>query len=152
MEKIDAKDRQILILLQQNAKISNVKLAEEIGLTPPATLERVKKLEESGLIAGYYARLDADKLGYKVPVLIAVTLMKHQKQSIQSFVEFLQATPEVTNYFHVTGAYDYLLQVNMKDINDLQNFLINKLTGMKGISKAETFLIMEQYHAPLPIE
>jgi len=152
MEKIDARDRQILMLLQRNAKISNVKLAEEIGLTPPATLERVKKLEESGLIEGYYARLDADKLGYKVPVLIAVTLMKHQKQSIQSFVEFLQATPEVTNYFHVTGAYDYLLQVNMKDIKDLQNFLINKLTGKKGISKAETFLIMEQYHAPLSVD
>lgn len=149
---MDAKDRQILVLLQGNAKISNVKLAEEIGLTPPATLERVKKLEESGLIEGYFTRLDGNKLGYKVPVLIAVTLMKHQEQNIQDFVAFLQAAPEVTNYYHVTGAYDYFLQVNMKDINDLRNFLIHKLTGKKGISKAETFLIMEQYHAPLPID
>lgn len=148
---MDKKDLQILTLLQENAKISNVKLAEEIGLTPPATLERVKKLEESGFITGYTARIDRDKLGYKVPVLIAVTLMKHQKQNIQAFVDFLRSTPEIVAYFHVTGAYDYLLQVNMQDIKSLHNFLVNKLTGNEGIDKAETFLIMEEYHSPQPI-
>jgi Lrp/AsnC family leucine-responsive transcriptional regulator len=149
---MDKKDQKILTLLQENAKISNVKLAEEIGLTPPATLERVKKLEETGLITGYYARVDRDKLGFKVPVLIAVTLMKHQKQNIQAFVDFMHKTPEIVTYFHVTGAYDYLLQVNMQDIKALHHFLINKLTGNEGIDKAETFLIMDEVHAPLPIK
>lgn len=148
---MDKKDQQILTLLQENAKISNVKLAEEIGLTPPATLERVKKLEETGMITGYHARVDRDKLGYKVPVLIAVTLMKHQKQNIQAFIEFLQNTPEIVTYFHVTGAYDYLLQVNMQDIKALHHFLVNKLTGNEGIDKAETFLIMDEVHVPQPI-
>ncbi len=149
---MDSKDGQILRLLQKNAKISNVKLAEEIGLTPPATSERVKKLEETGLIEGYHARLDGNKLGYKVPVLIAISLVRHQEKDIKDFVRFLKTTPEITHYYHVTGAYDYLLQINMKDINDLRDFLINKLTGKKGINKAETFLIMDEFHSPLPVD
>jgi len=148
---MDNKDKQILEILQIEGRISNVKLAEKIDLTPPATLERVKKLEESGYITGYSAEVDSGKLDYRVPVLIAVTLVKHEKEEIENFMNFMKNCPEIVGYYHVTGIYDYILKVQKRDIKDLQDFLINRLTGLKGIDKAETFLILEEYSSPVPI-
>jgi len=149
---MDQKDFLILDILQKTAKISNVKLAQAIGLTPPATLERVKKLEEGGWIRGYQAVLDREKLGFPVPVLIAITLVKHQKTDISSFIDFLRRTPQIVSYFHVTGVYDFLLRVNARDIGHLQDFLVHTLTGKEGLNRVETFLIMEEVHKPILFE
>ncbi|GAB4176682.1 MAG: leucine-responsive transcriptional regulator Lrp [Calditrichia bacterium] len=139
MDKID---KTILTILQENGRISNVALAKTVGLTPPATLERVRKLEEAGYITGYHARLNVVKLGKGLSCIIALNLVRHEQKSIHEFEEDLKQLNEVEEIYHVTGRFDYLIKVNVTDVQELRNFLVDKLTKIKRVDKAETFMIL----------
>lgn len=141
---MDTIDLKILEALQENSKISNVALAQKINLTPPSTLERVKKLEESGVIKKYCVQLDPAWLGYQVIVFIAITLVKHQEEAIHSFVAALRTIAEVSELYHLTGQYDYLIKVYTRDVQHLRNFIVEKLTKISMIDRAETFIILSE--------
>jgi Lrp/AsnC family leucine-responsive transcriptional regulator len=139
--KIDRFDQKILRILQENCKISNAALAKKIGLTPPAMLERVKKLEREGFILGFKAVLNKKKLGKGLTCLIALDLEHHNKRKVfNSVEENLKKLSDVENIYLVTGRYDYLITVNLRDVEELREFVAEKLTKIEFINKVETFI------------
>src|SRR3954447_388419 len=101
--ELDKTDLQILKILQENGRITNLQLSNEIGLSPAPTLERVRKLEHSGYINSYHALVDEEKLGLGIKTFIQISLDFHQKDTIQTFINEIQAIKEVTECHHVTG-------------------------------------------------
>lgn len=147
--KIDEFDKKILRILQNNSKISNASLAREIGLTAPAALERVKKLQKNGFIIGYQAILNKKKLGKGLTCFIALNLEHHNKRNTDALIEkHLKRLGEIEEINLVTGRHDYLLKVNLRDVDDLREFIFEKLTKIEFISKVETFLSLSSIANP----
>ena len=114
--KLDNTDRKILEILQSNAKITNAQLSKDIGLSPAPTLERVKKLENSGIIRSYHAKLDTSKIGLGVSTFVQVSLKGHNKNNIDTFIKRINDIPEVIECHHITGSGDFILKVISSDI------------------------------------
>ena len=143
--KPDPIDRQILEILQTNAKITNSQLAQEIGLSPAPTLERVRKLENAGIIKSYHATLDTEKLGLGVSIFIMVSLSSHKKNQIMSFVDRIKQIPEVVECHHITGTGDFLLKVLTKDIASYQELILNKLVDIEEIGNMQSMVILSTF-------
>lgn len=141
---LDKTDTTILKLLQQDASISNVKLAEKISLSPAATLSRVKKLEQEGFIIGYTAIVDKEKLGYDLLCIVQVSLGTHEVELVQQFREQIQEMPEVLECFFLTGQSDYLLKVAVKNRQALEYFLVHTLTPASGVAKLQTSVVLSE--------
>jgi Lrp/AsnC family leucine-responsive transcriptional regulator len=135
-------DRKILEVLQAQGRIPNVQLAAEVGLSPPAVLERVRKLEEREIIRRYVALVDNKKVGLGTVVFVAVTLNLHQKDSIENFHEFVRDCSKVLECYHLAGTEDYLLKIYSADIDDYEDFLLSKLTRIKGIDRVKTMFVL----------
>ncbi len=154
MIKLDQIDRKILEILQENAKITNAQLSKDIGLSPAPTLERVKKLETSGLIKSYHAKLDNEKIGLGVSTYIIVHLDSHKKNDLFTFVEAIKSIEEIIECHHVTGNGDFLLKVVAKDIGSYQRFILEKLSNLDGVSNTQTMVVLASYKEsnsiPLP--
>ncbi len=135
-------DTRILEILQTQGRISNVQLAAEVGLSPSAVLERVRKLEERGIIERYVTILDNRKLGLGTIAFVAVSLNLHHRDSIENFHAFVQANGKVLECFHVAGGEDYLLKVYTRDVEDYERFLLTSLTRTKGIDKVKTMFVL----------
>ncbi len=135
-------DRRIVEILQEQGRIPNVQLAERVGLSPPAVLERVRKLEERGVITGYTALVDNRKVGLGTVSFVAVSLNLHQKDSIENFHEFVGSCSSVRECYHIAGTDDYLLKVYTRDIDDYENFLMHSLTRIKGIDRVKTMFVL----------
>lgn len=142
----DKLDLKIMDLLQKNAKITQTKIASEIGLTPPSTLERIKKLEDSGFIEGYYTRFSKERMKYTITTFVGVSLSCHNKEHFEQFIQMLKNIPQVVECYHTTGKYDFLLKVIAKDIKGLHDFLMNQLNFSSLIGHVETFLILKEDH------
>ncbi len=140
--KIDQIDKQILEILQENAKITNAQLSKDINLSPAPTLERVKKLENAGYIKSYHARLDAQKLGLGVATFISVKLNKHNKLSNENFVNQIRAIDEIVECHYVTGSSDYVLKVVSKDIESYQSLIMNKISEITEVDNMQTMVIL----------
>ena len=108
--KLDATDRKILELLQSNSNITNAQLSQEIGLSPAPTLERVKKLENGGVIKSYHAVIDPSAVGMGVSTFVTVSLKGHNKDNIDKFIQAIQKIEEVIECHHVTGQADFILR------------------------------------------
>ena len=141
---MDAIDKKILTMLQENGRITNAELARANNLAPSSMLERIRRLEEQGIINGYHANLSAEKLGYKVQALISINLAQHRLESVDKFEESIKNIVEVKACYHLTGRFDYLLHVVAEDIEDLRRRLKDKILVSEGIDKAETFLILKE--------
>ena len=135
-------DRQILTVLQDRGRIPNVQLAAEVGLSPSAVLERVRKLEERGVIERYVALLDHRSIGLGTVAFVAVSLNLHRRDSIDNFKSFIAACVEILECYHIAGSEDYLLKVYSRDIDDYERFLIEKLTNVKGIDRVRTMFVL----------
>lgn len=135
-------DRQILTVLQDQGRISNVQLAAEVGLSPSAVLERVRKLEERGIIERYVALVDHKRVGLGTIAFVAVSLNLHRKDSIENFKNFVVDCVEVLECYHIAGTEDYLLKVYSRDIDDYEHFLLSKLTTVKGIDRVRTMFVL----------
>ena len=147
--KIDKFDKNILKILQNNSKISNTAIAKEIGLTAPAALERVKKLQKNGFILGYKAVLNKKKLGKGLTCFIALNLEHHNKRNTDALIEkHLKKLGNIEEIHLVTGRHDYLLKVNLRDIDALREFIFEKLTKIEFISKVETFISLSSITNP----
>ena len=139
---MDQTDRKILTALQSQGRISNVELARANGLAPSSMLERVRRLEDKGVITGYRAELDPKQLGYHVQAMVMINLGRHQETRIEDFEAGVAAIPEVKACFHVAGRYDYILHLTVRDIDHLANLVKHRLSAIGGVEKQETFLVL----------
>ena len=132
--QLDNLDRRILDALQRNAKLSNVQLAEEVGLSPSPCLRRVRLLEEAGVIRGYHAQLDRSKAGLGLTVFVGVKVERHHDESANAFRAAVIDLPEVISCHVVSGESDFLLQVVLPDLASYEDFLFSTLLKLPGVS------------------
>ena len=143
--KLDRYDRAILQLLQREGRLSNQELAERIGLSPSPCLRRVRALEESGLISGYRAMLDAKKLGLTLMALIHIAMDRHTPERFANFEEKVAALPEVLECLLVTGQdADYQLKVVVRDMDAFQALLLEKITRIEGVSGVHSSFVLRR--------
>ncbi len=152
---IDRYDRQILELLQENAQLSNQDLAERIGLSPSPCLRRVRALEQSGLITGYRALLDARKLGLTLLALVHIAMDRHTPDRFANFEKQVALLPEVLECLLITGQEaDYQLKVIVQDMDAYQALLLNKITRIEGVSGVHSSFVLrsviDRTALPLP--
>ena len=142
--KLDQVDFQILDILQKEGRISNAELARRIARSQPATHARLKRLEQSGLIRSYMALLDREMLGFEILCFVHVTLEKHQPDQVKNFHASVAQMPEVTECYHVTGDYDYLLKVVMRHRREMEEFLVDKLSRVSGVGRVHTSVVLRE--------
>jgi Lrp/AsnC family leucine-responsive transcriptional regulator len=145
MTSLDKIDRQILALLRENARISNLELAESVNLSPTPCARRVKQLEDSGIITGYSVTTDPRKLGYQLSVYIAISMDKHTAERFSNFEKKLREFPEVVSCSIVTGrSEDYLIKALVKDMAHYEEFLLHRLNRIEGIAQVHTSFELRQ--------
>jgi Lrp/AsnC family leucine-responsive transcriptional regulator len=142
--KLDNIDRQILSLLQSNARISNAELAEKVNLSPTPCLRRLRKLEESGLIRHYTAILNEKVLGFLVSAYVWVNLEKNTKENGQAFESAIRLLPEVVECCVVAGRHDYVLKVVTTSLEDYDRFMKEGLAEVKPVAGLESMIILNQ--------
>ena len=136
--EIDRKDKVILNLLQKDGRIRNVHLAEAVGLSEAACLRRVRALEKAGYITGYAARVSASRLGLGGNVFVEITLHQEQQRDLQVFEAAVARVPEVMECYLLTGQYDYLLRVVVRDLEDFERVHRESITSLPGVSRVQT--------------
>jgi len=147
-EILDETHLQILKTLQKNAKLTTKELADAVHLTPTPVFERQKRLEKKGYIKKYVAVLDPERLGLGLLVFCKVKLKQINHELADSFVRRIQRVPEVTECYNISGAYDYLLKVRVRDMRQYQEFVINKLGDIDTVGSIEsTFVMSEEKHS-----
>lgn len=144
MNTFDQTDKKILKYLQADARLNTKQLAGKIGLTITPTYERLKKIEQSGVVKQYVALLDREVIGKTIVAFINVSLQLHSKPLISSFEKAIVKIPEVMECFHVAGNFDYLLKVVVGDMNSYQNFLSNKLAAIENIAHVQSSFVMSE--------
>ncbi|SOB87581.1 transcriptional regulator, AsnC family [Sphingomonas guangdongensis] len=136
----DRIDRQILGLLQDDGRMTNVDLAERVGLTAPPCLRRVRALEESGAIKGYHAALDPGSLGYTITVFAMVSLKSQAEADLAAFERHVAAIPEVRECHMLNGEIDFILKIVATDLRAFQELLTTQLTPAPNVSHVKTSL------------
>lgn len=141
---LDENDLKILQLLQEDAKLTTQELADRLNLTKTPVFERIKKLEREGLISGYAARIDREKLGLGLMVFCNVTLDAHQVKFLEKFEKDVQGLSEVVACYHTGGTYDYLLQVIVPDMNSYYEFVTGKLARLDNIHNVQSAFVLKE--------
>ncbi len=136
---MDSLDQKILSALQANARKKNIDLSRELGVAPSTVLERIRRLEEQGWVLGYRALLSPSLIGLPIQAFVAVTLDRHQVETIQAFEQGIQQLPYVRACYHVAGRFDYLLHVVAHDLEQLGELIKNQIASIPGIGKVEAF-------------
>ena len=142
--KLDKIDLKILKLLQENGKISNLQLSSEIGLSPAPTLERVKKLENVNIIKSYHASVSAGALGLGIKAYIQISLVRQIDNVMSKFNESINQIDEIVECCQVTGNFDYMLKVYVKDIPEFETLIADKLSKVEEIRQMQTMVILSQ--------
>ena len=149
---MDRLDRKILSVLQGNARASLQEISQAVGLSPSPCWGRIKKMEEAGVIEGYTVRLNPRALDLADTVLVMVTLDSHSDNTLEKFGETLASIPEVIEAHLVSGDYDYLLRIVVKDTRDYERLLREKLYKIKGIRHSRSsFVLRTLKKADLPL-
>lgn len=141
---MDAVDKKILMLLQQNAKQNTKEIADKIGLTVSPTFERIKKLEQQNYIKGYVALLNEEMINKTIKVYCHITLATHSRELIDNFKNSVAHLPEIMSCQHLSGNYDFLLKVAVSDMTQYQQFVLDKLSVIKGISNVQSSFVLEE--------
>ncbi len=153
--KLDSIDKKILEILQTNSNITNAQLAQEIGLSPAPTLERVKKLETAGVIKSYHAVIDIASVGMGVSTFVMVSLKGHNKDNIEKFMKAIRKIDEVVECHHVTGQADFILKIVAPDIPAYQNLMLEKVSNIEVVDNMQTMVILSTFKdskvVPLPL-
>ena len=139
---MDRIDRKILQLLQSNGRASLQEVSEAAGLSPTPCWSRIRKMEEAGVIEGYTIRVNAQSVGLGETVLVQVTLDSHSDNTLEKFGETLAAIPEVIEAWLVSGEYDYLLRVAVRDTKDYERLLRERLYKIKGIRHSKSSFVL----------
>lgn len=141
-ERLDDVDLKLLSLLQAQGRITNADLSRKVGLSPPSVLQRVRRLEESGLISRYTAILDPEALGYQLRVVAMVSLSLHQEQPIEGFRKAVMDVPEVLECLHVSGDFDFLLQIVVRDMAHYEKLVRERLSTISGVGKIQSSFVL----------
>lgn len=140
--ELDKTDLQILKILQENGRITNLQLSSDVGLSPAPTLERVRKLEQTGYIKSYHALVDEELVGLGIKSFIQVQLDFHTSNAIQTFLVEVQSIKEITECHHVTGQCDFLIKVYVKDIKAYEALIMEKISKISVLKTFQTMMIM----------
>ena len=151
---LDEIDLKILQRLQTDGRITNVELANSVGLTAPPCLRRMRALEDEGVIKSYHAAIDPAKMGYTITVFAMVSLKSQAEIDLQAFEDHVQKLPEVRECYMLNGEIDFMLKVVAKDLQQFQSFLTSQLTAAPNVASVKTSLtIRSAKHLPgVPIE
>ena len=144
MEQLDDKDLKLLRLLQANAKLTVKELAKEINLSPSPVFERVKRLEQEGYIKNYAAVLDAEKLNRGFTVFCQIKLKIHDRSVGYDFVKEILDIEEVAECYNISGDFDFLLKVQVRDMKHYQDFVFNKLGSVDSIGSTHSTFVMAE--------
>ena len=140
MASLDSIDRRLLAELQAEGRITNVELAQRVGLTAPPCLRRVRALEESGVIRGYHADLDASKLGFAITVFAMVSLRSQAEEDLRAFEAHVKTLPEVRECHMLNGEIDFILKIVAGDLKAFQDILTTHLTPAPNVASVKTSL------------
>ena len=151
--KLDKTDYLILHHIQNNARISNIDLAEAVGLSPSPCLRRVRALESAGVIRRYAGIVDPGAVGLPISIFVNVSLERQERSGLEEFEQRIRSYPEVMECYLMTGDYDYLLRVVARDLNSLQTFITDRLAPIPGVANMRSSVALKQvkYKTALPI-
>ena len=137
---LDEIDIQILKRLQDDGRITNVELAQSVGLTAPPCLRRMRALEDGDVITAYHAAIDPAKMGYTITVFAMVSLKSQAESDLQAFEDHVQRLPEVRECYMLNGEIDFMLKVVARDLQQFQSFLTSELTSAPNVASVKTSL------------
>ncbi len=140
--KLDKTDLKILKTLQENCKITNLDLSKRIKLSPAPTLERVKKMENSGLISSYHAKVDPAAMGLKVKTFVLVSLAWHKENALESFIKKIRKIDSVLECYIITGEADALLKILCEDLPSYENILFKSLSQIEEVERIKTLMTL----------
>lgn len=141
-DKLDKIDLRILQILQENSKITNLELSKRIGLSPAPTLERVKKLEQSGVIESYHANVNSQAIGLNVKTFALVSLAWNKENALNNFLSKIRAIKEITECYIITGEADFLIKIVCKDIPTYEKLLFKTLSQIEEIERLKTLMTL----------
>lgn len=136
--ELDSIDRKLLYELQLDGKQTNKELANKLSLSVTAVFERIRKLERNEVISGYMARVDPKKLGLPLTVFCHIKLSGHSREYLTKFERQIVQLEEVLECFHVSGAYDYLIRIAVRDMDHFRSFMVSKLTTLEHIGSTQS--------------
>ncbi|AEA65137.1 MULTISPECIES: Lrp/AsnC family transcriptional regulator [Burkholderia] len=142
--EIDATDMKILQIVQENGRLSNAEIAEQVSLSPSPCWKRLKRLESSGMIRGYQAMLDRRMLGFGVVAFVNISLDNHTQKVCRAFEAGVMAMPEVIACHNTTGAHDYLLQILAEDFDTYSEFVLDRLRTLPGVKEMLSTVSMRE--------
>jgi DNA-binding Lrp family transcriptional regulator len=141
---LDRIDGRIVEELQKDARLSNKELAARIDLAPSSCLERVRRLRSEGVLRGFHAEVAPRALGVGLEAIVAVRLVRHERESAQGFFDHVSSQPETVAVWHMAGASDFLVQVAVRDVEHLRRFTLDRLSTREEVGHIETALIYEE--------
>jgi DNA-binding Lrp family transcriptional regulator len=141
---IDDTDRRILAALQQNARVSLRALAEELAIAPSTCHQRVRSLQDRGVVRGYHAEVDLAAIGRAVQAIIAIRFRPHSRKHVEPFYEAVTGLDETLSVTHVSGSEDFLLHVAVRDIEHLRDFILDQLTVRSEVGVVQTMVVYEE--------
>ena len=141
---LDIVDKQILTLLQKDSKQTNKQISLQLNLSVTAIYERIKKLEREGIIKRYVALIDKDKINKSFLIFCHIKLLQHSKEFLSNFEKEILKLHEVSECFHVSGDYDYILKIYVKDMQAYRDFMVTKLTTIKHIGSTHSIFTINE--------
>jgi len=149
--EIDDVDRRILTALHDDARISNNALAELVGVAPSTCHGRVRRLQELGVIRGFYADIDPAAIGLNLQAMISVSLQSNARGKIRNFIQHIRRRPQVMDVYFLAGADDFILHVAARDTDDLRAFVVENLNADADVAGTQTSLIFEHLRGASPL-
>lgn len=141
-EKLDRIDLKILEILQDNSKITNLDLSKKIGLSPAPTLERVKKLEQTGVVESYHAQVNPQTIGLNVQTFVLVSLAWQKENALNNFLDKIKSIDEIIECYIITGEADFLIKIICKDIPTYEQLLFKTLSQIEEIERLKTLMTL----------
>jgi DNA-binding Lrp family transcriptional regulator len=149
--EIDDVDRRILTALHADARMSNSALADLVGIAPSTCHGRVRRLQESGVIRGFYADIDPAAIGLTLQAMISVSLQSNSRGKIRNFIQHIRSRPQVMDVYFLAGADDFILHVAARDTDDLRAFVVENLNADADVAGTQTSLIFEHLRGASPL-
>jgi Lrp/AsnC family transcriptional regulator, leucine-responsive regulatory protein len=140
--KLDETDKALLMHLQNDAKLTTKELAGRLNLSPTPVYERIRKLENEGVIKKYVALVDREKIGKDLMILCNIRLKEHEKEAGAMFVQEIVKMTEVIECLNVSGDYDFIIKVVVSDMREYQSFVMNKLASLPNIGSTQSIFVM----------
>jgi DNA-binding Lrp family transcriptional regulator len=148
---VDEVDRRILTALHADARISNSALADLVGIAPSTCHGRVRRLQDLGVIRGFYTDIDPASIGLALQAMISVTLQSHARGKIRNFIQEMRGKPQVMDVYFLAGADDFILHVAAHDTEDLRAFVVENLNADEDVAGTQTSLIFEHLRGASPL-